>query len=154
MPDAQGKITETDRLVLSTAMDRIVPPIEGLGGAGELGLASQAEEIAHRIPRYHDSLVKILGALSLDPASRVAGGFLALEAEEQTHALAALELSMTDHFGKFVELIYAAYYSDPRVHQRIGWRTGALQPLGWDMQPFDPAILETASKRAPFWRRI
>ncbi len=154
MPDAKGKITDADRLLLSAVMDRIVPAVEGLAGAGELGLAGKAEEIAQRIPRYQDSLFKMLSALSLDPASRVAGGFLALELEEQTQSLEALELSMTNHFNNFVELIYTAYYSDARVHQRIGWRTGALQPLGWELKPFDPAILETVSKRTPFWRRV
>ena len=61
---------------------------------------------------------------------------------------------MPKYFDKFVDLIYIVYYSDERVHQRIGWRSGPLQPLGWELPVWDPAILEKVSKREPFWRKV
>jgi len=51
-------------------------------------------------------------------------------------------------------VVYLAYYGDPRVHGRIGWRGGPLQPDGFALPPFDEAILEKTRRRQPFWRRV
>ncbi len=153
MPDTKWKISDADRLVLSAVMDLIVPPVDDLPGAGEMGLAENAEELAGRIADYGEGLHRVLEALSLDPSARAEGGFVALEEDQRTAALTALEATMPKYFDKFVDLIYIVYYSDERVHTRIGWRSGPLQPLGWELPPFDPSILETVSKREPFWRK-
>ncbi len=154
MPDTEWTMTDADRLVLTAAMDLIVPPVGDLPGAGEMGLAANAEELAERVEDYENALHRVLEALSLDPAARAEGGFMALEDDQRIAALAALESGLSNHFDMFVDLIYIVYYSDERVHKRIGWRSGALQPLGWEMPPFDPSILETVSKREPFWREV
>ena len=153
MPDSDTKLTDADLQLLKLAMDLIVPALDELPGAGEMGLAQDAVELANRVPDFRDALGQTLDALALDPSARAEGGFAALDEEQQTAALTALESSMPVIFDKFVDLVYVAYYSDERVHKRIGWRTGALQPLGWELPPFDPTILETVSKRKPFWRK-
>ena len=154
MPDTDTKFTDTDRHLLKLAMDMIVPAVDDLPGAGEMGLADNAVDLANRVPDFRAALRRTLDALALDPSSRAEGGFAALDEEQQTAALTVLESSMPTVFDKFVDLVYIVYYSDERVHKRIGWRTGALQPLGWDLPPFDPAILDTVSKRKPFWRKV
>lgn len=154
MPNTSSNdMTDADRLTLTATMDHIIPPVDGLLGAGEMGLAEQVEQIAQRIPRYKESLIRILDALSLEPIARVEGGFAALNSDQQLAAIKTVESSMETHFVNFIQMIYTAYYSDPRVHNRIGWRTGPLQPLGWDLEPFDAALLEKVSKREPFWRK-
>lgn len=134
-------------------MDIIVPPVADLPGAGGLDLADAAENLAIDTSEFRESLHRVLDALSLEPSARAEGGFAALDEEQRVTALKVLETSMPKHFDKFVDLVYMVYYGDERVHERIGWRSGALQPLGWDMPPFDPAILETVAKREPFWRK-
>lgn len=154
MPDAdEMNLTDADRLLLKSAMDLIVPAVDELPGAGELGLADDAVELASREKDFGDALRKTLSALHLDPSTRAEGGFAALDEEQQIAALKVLEASLPAVFDKFVDLVYVAYYSDERVHERIGWRSGALQPLGWELPSFDPAVLETVSKREPFWRK-
>lgn len=148
-----NRITDADRLTLAATMDHIIPPVDDLLGAGEMGLADQVEQIAQRIPRYNESLNRILDALSLEPIARIEGGFAALNSDQQLAAIKTVESSMEGHFINFIQMVYTAYYSDPRVHKRIGWRTGPLQPLGWDLEPFDTALLEKVSKREPFWRK-
>ena len=154
MPESEWTMTEADRLVLSAVMDLIVPPSDDLPGAGEMGLAEKAEELAGQIDLYGEALRRILDALSLEPSARAEGGFAALEEDQRIAALEALESNMMKHFDKFVDLVYIVYYSDERVHEKVGWRTGPLQPRGWELPPFDPTILETVSKREPFWRRV
>lgn len=153
MPDTDTDLNDTDRLLLKSAMDLIVPAVDDMPGAGEMGLADNAVDLANRSSDFGEALRRILDALSLDPSVRAEGGFAALDEEQRISALQALESSMPATFDKFVDLVYIVYYSDERVHSRIGWRSGALQPLGWELPPFDPAILETVSKREPFWRK-
>lgn len=153
MPDTYARLTDADRLTLRAVMDMIVPSVDDLPGAGGLGLADAAENLAANTSEFRESLHRVLDALSLEPAARAEGGFAALDDEQRVSALKVLETSMPKHFDMFVDLVYIVYYGDERVHERIGWRSGALQPLGWEMPPFDPAILETVSKREPFWRK-
>ncbi len=48
---------------------------------------------------------------------------------------------------------HLAYYGDPRVHSRVGWRGGPLQPEGFLLAPFNPEILQAIRQRKPFWRQ-
>ena len=154
MSSSETRLTDTDRLVLSAVMDLIVPAVDDLPGAGEMGLASAAEDLAGKSPEYGKALWRIVDALSLEPSARAEGGFAALDDDQRLNALRVLESSMPKYFDKFVDLVYIVYYSDERVHKRIGWRSGPLQPLGWEMPAWDPSVLETVSKRAPFWRKV
>ena len=146
-------LNDADRLLLKSAMNLIVPSVDDFPGAGELGLVDNAVELANREKDFGDALRQTLSALNLDPSVRAEGGFAALDEEQQVAALKVLEASLPAVFDKLVDLVYVVYYNDERVHKRIGWRSGALQPLGWELPPFDPAILETVSKREPFWRK-
>ncbi len=154
MPDNEAQLTDTDRLVLSAVMDLIVPAVDELPGAGEMGLAAAAEELAGKEAKYGLSLQRVMDALSLEPSARAEGGFAALDEEQRIAALRVLEVNMPRYFDDFVDLVYIVYYSDERVHKRIGWRSGPLQPLGWEIPAWDPSVLETVSKRKPFWRKV
>ena len=154
MPDNETKLTDADRLVLSAVMDLIVPAVDELPGAGEMGLGKAVEELAGNETRYGVSLIRVLDALSLEPSARAEGGFAALDEDQRISALMVLEANMPGYFDDFVDLVYIVYYSDERVHKRIGWRSGPLQPLGWEIPAWDASVLETISKRKPFWRKV
>ncbi len=154
MSYSETTMTDADRLVLSAVMDLIVPAVDDLPGAGEMGLAFAAEVLAVREPKYGVSLRRVMEALSLEPSARAEGGFAALDEEQRLAALNVLQANMPRYFDDFVDLVYIVYYSDERVHKRIGWRSGPLQPLGWEMPAWDPSVLETVSKRKPFWRKV
>ncbi len=154
MPEAAVTFTDTDRQLLKSVMSLVIPSVEELPGAGDMDLVPSAEELANRKPVYGIALRRILDALYLDPSPRAEGGFAALDEDQQIEALKFLEANMPRYFDKFIDLIYIVYYSDSRVHERIGWRNGPLQPMGWEMPQFDPSILETVSKREPFWRKV
>ena len=140
--------TGTMTTMLADAMDRLVPPIEGLPGAGAMGLASAVEQLARRHPPYQRALLAFTGKLA---AARWA---TALTDAEKDALLGDLETADGATFAAVLELVYLAYYGDPRVHERVGWRGGPLQPEGFALPPFDPDILQVARQRKPFWRPV
>ena len=117
-----------------------------------MGLFDEIERMSVEHDRYRASLVRFLDALTLDMSVESAGGFLALDGEQQDEAIREIENSISKDFDNVLEVVYLAYYSRPEVHERIGWRTGPLQPLGFTLPPFDESILENVRKREPFWR--
>lgn len=153
MPAKEKALTDAGRTTLKAIMDRLIPAVDDLPGAGSMGLAQEAERIAGMIPRLQESAVKVLGAVSLDMRSHARGGFQALTPESQDESIREVESTMPADFANFLEMVYLAYYSDSRVHRRIGWHGRPPQPEGYQMAGFDEAILENVRRRQPFWRR-
>lgn len=154
MPTKDGQLTEADRRNMRVVMDRLVPPVDDLPGAGSMGLLEKVEEMGSKHGRFQRSLVRFLDALSMDMSVEAEGGFLAMEPDQQDDAIREIEQSLATEFANVLEVVYLAYYAQPDVHRRIGWRTGPLQPLGFELPPFDETILENIKKREPFWRKV
>lgn len=144
---ADRALTEADRAVLRAAMDRLVPPVDDLAGAGTMGLGAEVEAMTGQHAAFHRALLDLIDGLTAE-------GFATLPASAQDDAIGAFETAQPAMFNGLLEVVYLAYYGDERVHRRIGWRTGPLQPLGFTLPPFDEAILETARQRPPFWRPV
>lgn len=153
MPTKEGTLTDSDKRNMRVAMDRMIPAVDDLPGAGSMGLLEEIERMAIEHERYRISLVRFLDALTLDMSVEAVGGFLALDGEQQEEAIREIENSIAGDFANVLEVVYLAYYARPEVHSRIGWRTGPLQPLGFTLPPFDESILDTVKKREPFWRQ-
>ena len=153
-PTQGGRLSDVDRLTLQVMMDRLLPAVDELPGAGEMGLASEVEQRARRHRPLRSALIAVMDGLSMDMAAHAAGGFKALSEEQQIESLLLLEEAMPEHFARLVALIYTTYYMQPEVDERIGWPGGAVQPEGFDVEPFDESILETARQRDPLWRHV
>ena len=140
-------LTEAERVVLCAVMDRFVPPVDDLPGAGTMGLLGEVEAMASKHAPFRLALCDLLDQLATE-------GFAALAGPAQDDVIGALERAHPVSFNMALEVVYLAYYGDPRVHRRIGWRSGPLQPDGFTLPPFDEAILEKARQRQPFWRPV
>ena len=138
-------LTEAERTVLRAVMDRLVPAVDDLPGAGTMGLLDRVEAMAGAHHPFHFALLALLGGL---PAATFAG----LAGADQDKAIARFETAHPAVFNAALEVVYLAYYADPRVHGRIAWRGGPLQPDGFTLPPFDEAILDKGRRRPPFWR--
>ena len=139
-------LNDTEKTILSEAMDRLVPPIGDLPGAGTMGLSSEVCTMARQHPPY-------LHAISTFIERLVARRSVRLPDSHKDAQLRELEAAEGATFNAILELVYLAYYSDPRVHRRIGWRSGPLQPQGFPLASFNPEILQAVRKRQPFWRQ-
>jgi len=147
MTSPTRSLTEAEHAVLRDVMDRLVPPIDALPGAGAMGLLPEVEAMAGQHGPFHKALIGLLDGLAAE-------GFAALSGPAQDDAIRAFEKAQPAVFNALLEVVYIAYYGDERVHRRIGWRTGALQPLGFELPPFDEAILDKTRRRQSFWRPI
>ncbi len=103
-----------------------------------------ADAVAGDLADVPDVLTIVQAAL---PADFTAGDEVALQAVEAAHPAA---------FERLTTAAYIAYYTDPGVRQVVERLTGYAarppQPLGYDLPPFDEALLEVQKRRAPFWR--
>jgi hypothetical protein len=147
MTAAPRALTDAERAVLRAVMDRLVPPVDDLPGAGAMGLIDAVETMASAHHPFHFAIIALLGGLP-------AGSFAARAGADQDKAISRFETAHPTVFNALLEVVYLAYYADPRVHGRIGWAGGPLQPGGFAVPPFDEAILEKARQRQPFWRRV
>ena len=135
---------------LTTIMDVIIPSVDDLPGAGGLDLISE-------LKRMSDQHYKFMGII--DDAVKYIFSKIPVDHDQSSRkvievAIRTLEQDNPELFGLFIEIIYLAYYSDPRVHLHIGWKTGPLQPEGHPMPPWDESILGTVRKRHPFWVKV
>lgn len=135
-----------DLSTLSSALDRVVPAVGDLPGAGAMGLADVIVENAGRDRRFEAALETVAAALP--------DGFASLNADAQDDALHEIESANGEAFGLFLDITYSFYYMRPEVHERLNWHGRAPQPDGNELPPFDEAVLEVARKRAPLWRRV
>ena len=141
---------QTREKVLTAVLDRLVPPIDELPGAGGLELAPRVMEVAERIARFGEALREVEAGLAAAPDDR---DFSALDAEQQTATLRAVEEDRPAAFETLVKLTYLVYYGDDWVRRRIGWKPGGVQPDGFELPPFEESVLDTIRKRTPFWRQ-
>ena len=121
---------------LPRILDLLLPANGELPGAGALGLAVPVQ--AEALARPH--LAELLDRRVPDEP-----------------ALRALEAERPDAFAALVELVYVAYYTDPRVLAHLEAATGyparPPQPHGHPLEPFDERVLATVRARTPHYRR-
>jgi gluconate 2-dehydrogenase subunit 3-like protein len=149
MPARSDTPSVVDRQNMCVALDRLIPPVDDLPGAGSMGLLDDVERMTARHDRYRLALGRFIDALSGTKER-----FAELAPGQQDEVIKSFETSAASDFANVLEVIYIAYYSRPEVHSRIGWRTGALQPQGFELPPFDESILDSVRQRAPFWRTV
>lgn len=146
-PSEKRALTGTERAALAALMDRLVPPVDDLPGAGTMGLLAEIEAMADRHAPYRRALMHIADALGT-------AAFSGLDGAAQDTAIGQFEQAEPVSFEAVRAMVYLAYYGNERVHRRIGWRGGPLQPHGFTLPPFDELVLETTRKRQPLWRQV
>lgn len=143
-------LTGGERAILAAALNRLVPACEALPGAGDLGVAATIERELAGDGALRRLFLDGLRALDLAAGAR---GFVGLDVEAQEGVLRAVEGTDAPFFSLLVDHTYRGYYGLPIVQRAIGLSGEPPQPRGYQLAPFDPALLALQRRRAPFWRR-
>jgi hypothetical protein len=145
-------MTDVDRSVLDAVLDTIVPATAALAGAGGLGLGGSVLTDAARMGTI-GALGELLASLPSD--------FIASDLQRRETVLRAIEERDPAAIRMIVNLVYTAYYTDPRVLAEIqtatGYNAGPPQPQGYRLEPFgeaDEALLAPVRAMRPIWRRV
>ncbi len=141
-------LDETQRALLKSVLNCLVPARDSLPGAGDLDVDASIERGMAESARLRRLLLEGLTAIAI-----ASEHFTALDVTSQIHVLEAIEHSHPAFFGALVEHAYRGYYTLPSVHRAIGHESRPPQPLGHSLAPFDPALLDRQRQRLPFWRQ-
>ena len=144
-----GRLGPDDRALLMAALDTLIPGQAAWPAAGALGTADAVEQAALAQPAWQRALDACLAAIRelAKPAD-----FHALDADRREALLETVEQAQPDAFRVLVELAYRAYYLHPKVLALCGDAGRPPQPLGYDLPPFDPALLARQRRKPPLWR--
>ena len=130
-------------------LDTLLPANDEIPSAGQIGLISTVLRDAEWVPDLGEALRWL--------SDEIPGSFASASAEERLAVLTELEAAQPRLFGGVVNLAYNAYYTDPRVlaliERKSGFTATPPQPLGYEIEPFDPGVLTTIKDRQPFWRQ-
>lgn len=137
-----------DLALLSAALDRIIPPVEDVPGAGGLGLAGEVVERSRADDRFWNALSTVVEALSDVDEFESLGG------EAQDDAIRRVEALHSAAFGLWLDVVYTIYYMQPEVHRYLNWHGRPPQPEGNVMPPWDESVLDLVRQREPFWKKV
>jgi hypothetical protein len=153
MSDAKGgpNFSPGEERALSSLLDEIIPPSRDgkLPGAGQLGLAGV---LAERAPDLVPGIAQGLAALDALAGDRGATDFAALSPEDR---VAVLNEHATREPGFLPGLIfhtYVGYYEDGRVMEALGLEARPPHPLGYAVEPMDPALVDRVRRRPKMYR--
>ncbi len=144
--------SEEQVALAAEVLDQIVPARDGFPGAGELGVARHVDTVAASDPGldrvFRDGLAEI------ESASRRthSAAFADLEEDQRVQLLRTVEAESPQFFAMLVRHTYAGYYSNRTIIELLGLEARPPQPLGFDLDPFDPSMVEKVSERGKIWR--
>jgi hypothetical protein len=145
---------DAQRALLRDVLNRIVPanPALALAAAGDLDVGAIIERTLSESPRLRRLFLDGLVRIAITASRSTGAEFVALDPGRQTAVLEAVEQSSPAFFTALVEHTYRGYYTHSLVQRALGVRPP--QPIGYELPPFDPAILDRQRQRAPFWRSV
>lgn len=144
-------LTGAERAILTAAVSRIVPTYDTLPSAGDLGVSATIEAILAQTPALRRTFLDGLHAIALASGDQE---FSAQSADEQDTILRTIEVAHPVFFNLLVEHTYRGYYALPVVQRALGLSGEPPQPRGYEMLPFNPALLTLQRQRTPFWRQV
>ena len=152
-PAAPCVLDESQRALLTSLLNRLVPARADLPGAGDLDVGASIESSMAGSARLRRLLLDGLAEIAISSERHHGVPFVELDPARQTRVLEKIESEHPAFFVALVEHTYRGYYTLGAVHQAIGHDSRPPQPLGHRLPPFDPALLDQQRVRLPFWRR-
>ena len=145
-------LSPSQRDLLDAVVDGIIPPGDGVPGAGEVGAAQHVEGICGGSPQSRALLTNGLKAIEATSGRSHSLEFVALSDDEKTEVLKQVESQHAEFFAALVRETYSGYYSSPKVLRAKGLPLNPPQPEGYEVEPFDESLLGGVRKRGKAYR--
>ncbi len=152
MTTSSGFLDQSQREILASALNRLIPPSGAMPGAGDLGLSAFVEGAVGGNPRQRRLLTDGLAQLEIAASRQGGSGFGQLEGETQDAVLREIQSQTPVFFDALLRQCYNGYYTNPQVLDLIGYQTPS--PETYVYQPLDETLLEPQRQRAPFWTQV
>lgn len=145
-------LSPAHRELLDAVVDGIIPPGDGVPGAGEVGAAQHVEGICGVSPQSRALLTSGLKAIEATSGRTHSKEFTGLSDDEKTEVLKQIESQHAEFFAVLIRETYSGYYSSPKVLRAKGLPLNAPQPEGYEVEPFDESLLGSVRKRGKAYR--
>ncbi len=146
--------SEEQAALASEVLDQLIPARDDFPGAGELGVAQHLEGVA----ASDSGLGRLLrdGLVAIESTGRRthSAAFAELGDDQKVEVLRAVEAENPQLFAMLVRHSYAGYYSNSKVIELMGLEARPPQPLGFELDPFDPSTVEYIKERGKIWRDV
>ncbi len=145
--------TDTQRDLLTSVLNCLIPPEGQLPGAGDLGLVTFVEGAIEGEARLNRLFNGGWAQIEMAAGNRDPSGFQALNDDGKDATLKEVEASHPEFFDALVLQTYNGYYTNPSVFQLIGYGERPTQVTNGSLELLDESLLEQQKQREPFWRR-
>lgn len=108
-------LTDSQLATLTTAMDQIIPAVDGLPSASQAGGLQYLRSLGWQYPEIRDSMEHILTTLEEISASEFHRTFPEVGSDQRFHVLRTVEKTESSTFSTLLGYVYEAYYANPRV---------------------------------------
>jgi hypothetical protein len=146
-------LDEAQRALLKSALNRIVPARGALPGAGDLQVGDSIERTLGESARLRRLILDGLTELAIIAQRDHGVPFAELDPARQTTVLETVEKRCPASFVALVDHTFRGYYTLASVQRAVGFEPRPPQPLGYHLEPFEPALLDLQRQRTPFWRQ-
>lgn len=162
LQERASAIPAARRETLRAAVDEIIPAGDGQPSAGEIGAHDYIEVLCGKVPEISASVGRALDRIEQLSQSRYKRPFARIAPSGRVRLLKSFEResarasageglygsSGANLFALLRDLVYEAYYTNPRVWPALGYEFHPTSRKGPEMAAFDEAIL-ARMKRAP-----
>jgi len=140
--------------LVTSILDRIVPPEGEKPGAGQLGVAEYLDRVVGVSARLKKLFTRGLAQIEIISHGSHSSEFADLSAEQRDAVLSEVESAEPEFFEALVRQTYNGYYADSSVLELLGLEARPPQPRGYDVPPGGMSLLENVKKRGKVYRDV
>ena len=142
--DVASEQTVATRATLRAAVDRIIPGRGKMPAASSVGAVQYLEALSAREKDIHQRLAKVIAALG--PT------FADSSVNEQLTALETLEKADPPSFAALRDVVYEAYYTNPKIWALIGYSFRRGDRKTAPLEDFDTKLLARVQQLPRLYR--
>lgn len=153
---SRSRISDADRRTLRAAGDVIVPAQGRMPAASAVGAVRYLERIAEADQLVERLLLDGVRAIEARAEATQKARFDLLPIDQQSVVLAHVETTNTpaNFFTLLRDLVYEAYYTQPRVQKLIGYNFRSGRRRTAALASFDEQLVARLRQQRPFYRQV